>query len=123
MNRQTTLLLIILFVAGLNGLTAQQINTPTPSPLAKLEQRVGLTDIIITYSRPSVKGRTIFGDLVPYGKLWRTGANMATKISFSDDVKIEGQELKAGEYALFTIPGKEKWTLIFNTVANQAGSG
>ena len=108
---------------SLSEIKAQQITTPAPSPTATFEQRVGLTDITITYSRPGVKDRVIFGDLVPYDKLWRTGANMATRIKFSDDVKIEGKELKAGEYSLFSIPGKEEWTLIFNTVVNQSGKG
>ena len=123
MKKLTVLLLFFLSATGISSVNAQQINTPAPSPTAKLEQRVGLTDITITYSRPSVKDRVIFGDLVPYDKLWRTGANMATKINFSDDVKIEGKELKAGEYSLYTIPGKEEWTLIFNTVSNQSGTG
>ena len=122
MKKLSKLFLVILCFSVISSLYAQQINMPAPSPLAKLEQRVGLTDITITYSRPGVKDRVIFGDLVPYDKLWRTGANMATKISFSDDVKIEGKELKAGEYALFSIPGKEEWTLIFNTDANQPGA-
>jgi hypothetical protein len=106
-----------------NTLKAQQIRMPAPSPLARYEQRVGLTDIIITYSRPGIKDRVIFGDLVPYDKLWRTGANMATKIEFSDDVKIEGKELKAGTYAIFTIPGRDTWTVIFNSNYNQGGTG
>jgi hypothetical protein len=95
---------------------------PAPSPLSEVKETVGLTDISIVYSRPSVKERVIFGDLVPYGKLWRTGANMATKITFSEDVKIEGKELAAGSYSFFTIPGESEWTLIFNTVADQPGS-
>ncbi len=107
----------------INTSRAQQIRTPAPSPSATFEQRVGLTDITINYSRPGIKGRTIFGDLIPYDKLWRTGANMATKVEFSDDVKIEGKELKAGSYALFTIPGRDKWTIIFNTNWNQGGIG
>jgi len=106
-----------------NILKAQQIQMPSPSPLATFEQRVGLTDVVISYSRPGVKGRIIFGDLVPFDKLWRTGANMATKIEFSDDVKIQGKDLKAGAYALFTIPGKDSWTIIFNTNYNQGGIG
>lgn len=105
------------------NLNAQQIRTPAASPTAEFKQPVGLTDISIVYSRPSVKGREIFGDLVPYDKLWRTGANMATKITFSEDVKIEGKSLAAGSYALFSIPGKDEWTLIFNTNFNQSGTG
>ena len=117
------LILSILFTLCLTfNLNAQQIRMPAPSPLAEVKQTVGLTDISIVYSRPSMKERKIFGDLVPYGKLWRTGANMATKITFSEDVKIEGKELKAGSYAFFTIPGESEWTFIFNTVADQPGA-
>ncbi len=114
--------LLIFFISSGSSI-AQQIRMPAPSPLAKLEQRVGLTDIAVTYSRPGVKDRKIFGDLIPFDKLWRTGANMATTISFSDDVKIEGKELTAGTYALFSIPGRDSWTLIFNKEVNQAGTG
>jgi len=102
-------------------LIAQSIQTPSASPAATFQQRVGLTDITLNYSRPGVKERKIFGDLVPYDKLWRTGANMATRIEFSDDVRIEGNELKAGAYALFTIPGKDHWTIVFNSNYNQGG--
>jgi hypothetical protein len=100
-----------------------QIEMPSASPAAKISQKVGLTDVSIEYSRPSIKGRQIFGDLVPYGKLWRTGANMATKLTFSDDVKIGGKDLKAGTYALFTIPGEKEWTVILSKNANQSGTG
>src|SRR5690606_23766316 len=85
-----------------------QIELPAPSPQATFSQKVGLTPVTITYSRPSVKDREIFGDLVPYGELWRTGANMATKLEFGDDLKIGGKEVKAGTYALFTIPGENE---------------
>lgn len=90
-----------------------QIETPQPSPSAELEQVVGLTDVKIEYSRPSMKGRTIFGDLVPYDKLWRTGANANTKITFSDDVTVGDQNLKAGSYAIFTKPGMDSWEVYF----------
>lgn len=124
MNNYYKLLLVNVLCAFIliNTSIAQQIRTPAPSPSATFEQRVGLTDITLNYSRPGVKSRTIFGDLIPYDKLWRTGANMATKIEFSDDVKIEGKALKAGAYALFTIPGKDKWTIIFNSNYNQGGT-
>lgn len=89
-----------------------QINTPAPSPFSKVEQKVGLTDVTLEYSRPSMRGRTIFGDLVPYDKLWRTGANDNTKITFGDDVTIDGQEVKAGTYSIFTKPGKSSWEVI-----------
>lgn len=100
-----------------------QIELPAPSPQATFSQKVGLTPVTITYSRPSVKDREIFGDLVPYGELWRTGANMATKLEFGDDLKIGGKEVKAGTYALFTIPGENEWTIIINKNYNQGGTG
>lgn len=120
--RQISLMtLLALFVFAGNGIA--QIELPAPSPTATFTQKVGLTEVTINYSRPSMKGRTIYGDLVPFDKLWRTGANMATKLTFADDVKIGGQDLKAGTYALFTIPGKDEWTIIFNTNYNQGGTG
>ena len=114
---------ILFALLTLGYASAQQINIPSASPSSKIEQTVGLTDISVEYSRPSMKGRTVFGDLVPYGELWRTGANMATKITFSDDVKVEGKEVKAGTYALFSIPGANEWTLILNSNPNQGGTG
>lgn len=97
------------FAVDLNA----QIRTPAPSPTATLSQQVGLTDVEIVYSRPSMKGRTIFAanGLVPFGKMWRTGANRATKITFSDDVKLGGKELKGGSYAILTIPTAASWTV------------
>lgn len=115
--------LITLLLIAFAGNSFAQIELPAPSPTATLTQKVGLTEVSINYSRPSAKGRTIFGDLVPYDKLWRTGANMATKLSFADDVKIGGKDLEAGTYALFTIPGKDEWTIIFNKNYNQGGTG
>lgn len=85
-------------------------------------QTVGITEISIVYSSPGVKGRTIFGGLEAYGKVWRSGANSATEIHFSTDVMIGGKEVKAGKYALFTIPGETEWTFIINSNANQWGS-
>jgi len=101
---------------------APQFKVPRPSPKSVLTQTVGFTDMTITYSRPSARGRQIFGGLVPYGQVWRTGANEATTISFSDDVTINGQALPKGTYSLHTIPGKDSWTIIFNKVADQWGS-
>src|SRR5688572_14329931 len=117
--KKITLLLCCVFMSF--SMTAQ-IETPAPSPSAKLQQKVGLTDITIEYSRPSVKGRTIFGDLVPYDKLWRTGANARTKITFSDDVKISGKEVKAGTYAIFTRPTAKSWEVIFYTDYSGGGA-
>ncbi len=113
-----TLLLLCAFITNSFG----QDKKPSPSQTATFSQKVGFTDVSIVYSRPSKKGRTIFGELVPYDKLWRTGANAATKITFADDVKISGKDLSAGSYALFTIPGKEEWTIIFNNVTEQGGT-
>jgi hypothetical protein len=101
---------------------APALQLPAVSQHASVTQTVGLTDITITYSRPGVKGRTIFGGLVPYGQVWRTGANTATQFVVSTDVTIEGQKLAAGTYSLHTIPTADSWTLVFNNVANQWGS-
>ncbi len=89
-----------------------QIDYPSPSPLAKLHQKVGLTDVKVEYSRPAKKGRILFVDVEEFGKIWRTGANASTKISFSDDVTLEGKPVPAGEYALYSIPGKTDWTIM-----------
>src|SRR5215213_3385138 len=124
-----------------------QIDTPRPSPKASVTQRIGVTDVTITYSRPGVKGRKIWGDplpeqaatkgeatldnqnerpkgapIVPWGHVWRTGANEATQFVVTDDVLINGQKLAAGSYSLHTIPTKDEWTVVFNGSANQWGS-
>ncbi|HLV70131.1 MAG TPA: DUF2911 domain-containing protein [Xanthomarina sp.] len=106
-------ILLLLAVVALSFNMKAQVTTPQSSPLSKLEQKVGLTDVSLEYSRPSVKGRVIYGDLVPYDKLWRTGANKNTIITFSDNVSIMGQLVKAGSYAIFTKPGKEAWEVLF----------
>lgn len=107
----------------LAGLTVNaQIETPQPSPFSKIEQKVGLTDVHIEYSRPGVRGRTVFGDLVPFGELWRTGANANTKITFSEDVKVGGKELKAGTYAIFTKPNATAWEVLFYSDSNNWGT-
>ena len=98
------------------------LKLPRVSQKAVVTQTIGLTDVTITYSRPGVKGRVIWGDLVPYDKVWRTGANEATEIAFSQDVTINGKALPAGTYSLHTIPGKTAWTVIFNKKAEQWGS-
>lgn len=116
----------LVFVAAMLAFISQgnaQIEMPAASPSASFNQTVGLTNITITYSRPSAKGRTIFGGLVPYGELWRTGANAATKLEFSDDVKVGGKDIKAGTYSLFSIPGENEWTIIINKNPNQGGTG
>lgn len=95
------------FTAG-----AQQLKVPAASPTQTLKQNFALSEITIEYSRPSVKGRVIFGDLVPYGKMWRTGANNATKITFGSDVQVEGKPVAAGTYALYTIPAIDSWDVM-----------
>ena len=96
-----------------------QINTPQASPKSTVMQRVGLTDITIVYSRPGVKGRQVFGTVVPFEKRWRTGANATTSIKFSDDVTIEGKKVPAGEYGIYTIPRKTEWTVVLNKSLKQ----
>lgn len=104
----STLLMAVVCSTGFS-----QVKTPQPSPKAMISQAVGLTDVSIDYSRPSAKGRTIFGDLVPFGKLWRTGANANSIITFSDDVMIDGKTLPKGKYALYTVPKADMWDVIF----------
>ncbi len=98
-----------------------QVKTPQSSPVGKIEQVVGLTEVKIEYSRPSIKGRTVYGELVPFGKRWRTGANANTTVSFSDDVVINGKTLKEGKYALFTVPRADNWDVIFYKDVNNWG--
>lgn len=133
----------VLFVAQF---ASAQLRLPRPSQGASVTQTIGVTDVTISYSRPGVKGRTIWGDapadayakgeatldnqnlrpagmvIVPYGHVWRTGANEATQFVITDDVLINGQKLPAGSYSLHTIPGKDEWTIVFNGTANQWGS-
>ena len=107
---------------GLMGsLDAQSLKVPSASPSQTIKQDFGLGSVEITYSRPAAKGRKVFGDLVPYGKMWRTGANAATTIKFSNDVKINNRDVKAGEYALYTIPGEQTWEFILNSVTTNWG--
>lgn len=114
-------LLLALFIGGtLANTTAQEM--PAPSPAATTIQRVGLTDVEITYSRPSVKGRDIFGALVPYGEVWRLGANASTKVKFSTDVNVNGKDIKAGTYSFYAIPNKDSWTLMLNNDLTLWGS-
>jgi tetratricopeptide (TPR) repeat protein len=107
----------IYFIAFLliGTLASAQLKTPQPSPVAKISQEVGLGKVEIEYSRPSAKGRKIFGELVRFGEMWRTGANASTKITFSDDVMVNGgaSKLPKGTYALYTVPNKDKWQIIF----------
>ena len=89
-----------------------QIDTPAPSPFCKIEQKVGLTNVTLEYSRPGVKGRELFVDVEAFGKIWRTGANASTKITFSDDVTLEGHKVPAGTYAIYSIPDPVNWTIM-----------
>ena len=115
--------IILAVVIVLTSVNLQsQVKTPIPSPKSKVEQKVGLTDVSIEYSRPGMKGRTIFGDLVPFAKIWRTGANENTTISFSDDVVIDGKTLKKGKYALYTLPKAENWDVIFYSTTDNWGT-
>ncbi|MBT8273926.1 MAG: DUF2911 domain-containing protein [Bacteroidia bacterium] len=118
MKKLILLLLVFTFTFSVNA----QIETPAPSPAAKIEQKVGLTDVTVEYSRPSMRGRVIFGNLVPFGKVWRTGANARTKVTFSDDVTVGDKTLKAGSYGILTIPHAESWDVIFYTEADGGGA-
>jgi len=148
LKRSSVSLFVVLFVLCCAGASFAQIVTPRPSQAASVMQRIGATDVTITYSRPGVKGRQIWGDplpgqtnnvkgeatlddqtkrpkdapIVPWGHVWRTGANEATTFVVSDDVLINGQKLAAGSYSLHTIPNKDEWTIVFNGTANQWGS-
>lgn len=116
-----TKLITLLLIFGAFTLQAQ-IQTPQPSPSSKVHQSIGLSEVSVDYSRPAMRGRTIFGDLVPYGKLWRTGANMRTKFTTDSDLKINGKDLKKGSYAILSIPNKEAWELIFYTEYEAGGA-
>ena len=94
-----------------------------PSPPRQASGSIGTASIVIDYGSPSVRGREIWGDLVPYGEVWRTGANEATTFEVSEDILVEGEPLPAGKYGLFTIPGEDSWTVIFNKVPDQWGAG
>jgi hypothetical protein len=112
--------LLLVFTAG--AALAQQLDLPRPSPNASVTQTVGVTDITIKYSRPGVKGREIWGKIVPYGEVWRAGANENTTIKFSTAVKVDGHELPAGIYGFQTIPTQGDWTVIFSKDADEWGA-
>lgn len=148
LKRSSKSFFAVLFVVGFAVSASAQVVTPQPSQKATVMQRIGVTDVTITYYRPGVKGRKIWGDplpgqeasvkgeatldnqnvrpkdavIVPYGHVWRTGANDATTFVVNDDVLINGQKLPAGTYSLHTIPTKDEWTIVFNGTANQWGS-
>jgi Protein of unknown function (DUF2911) len=144
LKRFYTSAIAFLLLAVAAPYTSAQVRSPRPSQKASVMQTIGVTDVTITYSRPGVKGRTLWGDapagatgeatldnqntrpkgmpIVPYGHVWRTGANEATQFVVTDDVLINGQKLAAGSYSLHTIPAKDEWTIVFNGTANQWGS-
>ncbi|MBL8860996.1 MAG: DUF2911 domain-containing protein [Planctomycetes bacterium] len=115
-------LLAGLTAAAAAAQNAPKIEFPAASPPCKVEQRVGLTDVTISYARPSAKGRKIFGELVPHGEVWRTGANSNTTVTFSTPVKFGGRDVPAGTYSLHTIPGTAEWTVILNDAVDGWGS-
>jgi hypothetical protein len=117
------LLLSALFIGTfVSGFAQTGLKLPPLSPNTKISQDFSVSSIELSYGRPSMRGRKVFGDVVAYGQLWRTGANMATKIKFGEDVELNGNKVKAGEYALYTIPNKESWEIILNTGVNNAGT-
>jgi hypothetical protein len=113
MSTKIKVLFLALLLTSFSSL-AQQIQMPQASPSSKIIQKVGLTDVTVDFSRPSTKGRKIFGELVPFGQVWRTGANGATILTFSTEVSISGTKVPAGSYALYSIPGKSSWTMILS---------
>ncbi|WP_424494015.1 DUF2911 domain-containing protein [Salinimicrobium sp. GXAS 041] len=114
--------IFLILCAGLISFSGMsQVQVPQPSPTGKIEQKVGLTDVTVKYSRPGMRGRTIFGDLVPYNEIWRTGANENTTVSFSEKITIDGQELEQGTYSIYTIPKENEWEVIFYKDINNWG--
>jgi Protein of unknown function (DUF2911) len=109
-NVKQIMAIIVLIAISINA--TAQLKLPAPSPLQTIKQAFGLSDVTVEYSRPGAKNRVIFGDVVSFGKVWRTGANSSTKITFGDDVKIEGKDVKAGTYALYSIPNKDSWKIM-----------
>ncbi|MFH6971482.1 DUF2911 domain-containing protein [Flavobacterium petrolei] len=115
--------IIIVFAIIIANFTIEaQVKTPQSSPKSTIMQEVGLTAVEINYSRPSARGRAVFGNLVPFGKVWRTGANENTTVSFSDDVVIDGKTLKKGKYSLYTVPKIESWEIIFYKTTDNWGN-
>jgi hypothetical protein len=125
MNFKAITLSQVLAAIFASGALAQapKVEFPAPSPATTLKQRVGVTDIEIVYSRPSLRGRKIYGAMIPFGEVWRTGANAATRVTFSTAVKLQGTALAAGAYELFTIPGQDEWTIIVQKLPEKASWG
>ena len=123
MKARFMIVLTVLALAAGVGIAQKRDNKEArPSPNATVAQTIGTTDISVTYGRPAVKGRDVWGQLAPHGKVWRTGANECATITFSKDVLVEGKRLAAGTYGLFTIPGQNEWTWIFSKNASQWGA-
>jgi hypothetical protein len=122
MRKASFIILLFIIFTIVNIKLSAQLELPRISQKASVTQTIGLTDITISYSRPNVKGRVIWGGLVPYNEVWRTGADEATTISFGENVLLNGYALSAGKYALFTIPNPDEWTIILNSVAKQWGA-
>lgn len=117
-----TLTAIVLSAMMTTSAYAQSLKTPAPSPTQTVTQAFGIGEVKIEYSRPSMKGRVIFGELVPYGKIWRTGANAATKLTLGDDMKVNGTPVAAGTYAIYTIPGTTDWEVMLYKDLTLGGS-
>jgi tetratricopeptide (TPR) repeat protein len=113
-NMLRKMILVAAVAICCNQANSQQLRTPAPSPTQTVKQDFGISSVELIYSRPGLKGRKLFVDLAPLGKVWRTGANSATRIKFNDDVTFGGQPLKAGEYAIYTVPGEKEWEVIIN---------
>lgn len=122
MKKASSIILLTFFLT-ITSLNAQAPAVPAASPLGSVYQVVGISEVTVKYSRPSVKGRQIFGGVVPFDQVWRTGANSATTIAFTNDATISGTKLAAGTYGIFTIPGKTEWTVILSKDNNLWGSG
>jgi hypothetical protein len=120
--RSFTCVFVGCLLASATAVAQPALDLPQPSPKAKVEQRVGVTDFTLEYSSPAVKGRKIWGGLVPYDKAWRAGANAATKLTASRDFKIGTTAMKAGSYAIFMIPGEKSWTVILSSDVNAGGN-
>src|SRR5687768_17697586 len=112
---KVTITFAAVLLMAFSGSAQQELKVPTLSPITEISQEVGLSNIKLSYSRPGAKGRKVFGGLVPFNEVWRTGANASTTLTFAQDVKIQGNPLKAGTYALYTIPGEKEWTVIIHT--------
>lgn len=120
-NKKQNVFALIVLLFGTLGFG--QLNHPKASPFSRVEQEVGLAKIVVEYSRPTVRGRKIFGDLVPFGRIWRVGANESTKFTVDSDIQIMGNELPKGTYALYAFPEKDEWEIVFHKNTSHWGDG